>query len=256
MLTLKYAVSTVRTVHSVFNSAMNAAVEEIIIRNKISRVNLPKFKVWQYEVSEEDILNQSEVERLIKYVKENETETHYTLKLLLATTGMRKGEALALRWSDVDFEKEVISISRTRDHLGERSTKTDNSQRTIDVSKALLKHLKKYKLWSAQKKMINGMKLNNDDHILINTSNSEPVAKMYPNQLMERVFEKGIIKRVTPHTLRHTYASLLISKGIPVTTVAKMIGDAVEMVLRVYAHSFRQKEHEADKVINDMIKIN
>ncbi|KGR76071.1 tyrosine-type recombinase/integrase [Ureibacillus sinduriensis] len=217
MLTMRYSVSTVRTIHSVLNGAIHAAVEdEILIRNKISKINLPQFKSKRHEVSEEDILNESEIANLLNYVKENESETHFTLILLLASTGMRKGEAMALRWNDVDFPNEIISIKRTRDHLGERSTKTDNSERTIDVSTSLLKHLKKYKIWAAQKKLINGAKLNEDDHILINASTTGPIARMFPNQLMERVFEKGVIKRVTPHALRHTYASLLIAKGIPV----------------------------------------
>ena len=169
---------------------------------------------------------------------------------------MRKGEALALRWNDIDFKNNMISITRTRDHLGERSTKTDNSERVIDVSTSLIKHLKKYKVWAAQSKLINGIKLNEDDHLLINTSSSEPISRSFPNQLMERVYENAIIKRVTPHALGHTYASILITKGIPVTTVAKLKGDSVEMVLKVYAHSLRQKEQEAIQIINDLIKIN
>lgn len=254
-LATQYSVSTVRTIHSVFNSAIYAAVEdEILARNKISKVNLPQFKSKRNEINEDEILNEDEITRLIEFVKENESETHYTLVLLLATTGMRKGEALALHWNDIDFENNVITIMRTRDHLGERSAKTDNSVRRIDASPSLLKHLKRYKRWSIEKKLKLGVKLNDVDYVLINPSTTEPISRSLPNQLMERVFEAGAIKRVTPHALRHTYASLLISKGIPVTTVAKIIGDTVEMVLKVYAHSLRKKEEEAVRVIDETIK--
>lgn len=254
-LALKYSVSTVRIIHSVFNSAINAAVEdEILPRNKITKVNLPQFKSKHKEISESEIFNEDELARLIKFVKENESETHYMLVLLLASTGMRKGEALALRWDDVDFDNKLIAIKRTRDHLGERSTKTDNSLRTIDVSPTLLNHLKKYKIWCKELKLRHGLKLRDDDHMLISESTTEPISRSLPNQMIERAFENGVIKRLTPHALRHTYSSILISKGIPVTTVAKIIGDSVEMVLKVYAHSLRKKEEEAVKVIDEMIK--
>ncbi|BDH60086.1 site-specific integrase [Lysinibacillus sp. PLM2] len=253
-LTTKYSVSTVRTIHSVFNSAIYAAVEdEILTRNKISKINLPQFKSKRLEISEDEILNEEEITRLIDFVKENESETHYTLLVLLATTGMRKGEALALRWNDIDFDNNVITITRTRDHLGERTAKTENSVRSIDASSSLINHLKKYKRWSIEKKLRLGIKLDDEDHVLINAKTAEPISRSLPNQLMERAFEFGAIKRVTPHSLRHTYASLLISKGIPVTTVAKIIGDTVEVVLKVYAHSLRKKEKEAVKIIDETI---
>lgn len=254
LLAIKYSVSTVRTIHSVFNSIINAAVEdEIILRNKISKVNLPKFKSKQKEINENEILSEIEISKLIKYVNENESVTHQTLVLLLISTGMRKGEALALRWHDIDLENKVITIMRTRDHLGERSAKTENSIRKIDISSSLLNHLKKYKRWAKEKKLSLGLKLEEMDYVLINPTTAEPISRSLPNYLMERAFEFGVIKRVTPHALRHTYASLLISKGIPVTTVAKLIGDTVEMVLKVYAHSLRKKEEEAIKVIEETI---
>ncbi|MBD7944754.1 site-specific integrase [Psychrobacillus sp. Sa2BUA9] len=248
-----HAPTSIRTMHAVFNSAINAAVEEeILTRNKITKVNLPQLNPKHLEVGD-NFLSEEELRRLLEYVKKNEEFTHYMLILLLAFTGMRKGEALALRWANVDFDNAEITIIHTRDHLGERSAKTDNSIRRIDVSDSLITHLKKYKLWAMKKKLSQGIKLNEDNLILINPSTCEPISRSFPNYLTERAFEAGVIKRITPHALRHTCATILISKGIPVTTVAKMLGDSVEMVLKVYAHSLRVKEKEAAKVLGEVI---
>lgn len=253
-LATKYSTSTVRTVHAVFNGAINAAVEEeILVRNKIAKANLPRFESRRSELKEHDFLNEEELIHFLTYVKEKESMTHYTLALLLASLGLRKGEAIALRWDNIDFDNSEITIINTRDHLGERSAKTDNSVRRIDLNETLTKQLKKYKVWCIERKLAFGMPLNQDDYVIMNENTCEGVSRSFPNDLTQRAFEEGVIKRITPHGLRHTCASILISKGIPITTVAKILGDTVETVSKVYAHSLRQKEKEAAKVMEGII---
>ena len=80
--------------------------------------------------------------------------SRYTLTAILAAAGMRRGEAKALRWSEIDFENKLIYINRTRDAPGERSTKTLNSIRSIDMTydlalllEAEFVHRKKTCIW-------------------------------------------------------------------------------------------------------------
>lgn len=253
-LSIRYSAATVRAIHHVFNHAIYAAVDdEILDKNRIRNVNLPQLRSNYHEIQEKDILSEEEIKRLLDYLKKYEGITHYTLALLLTSTGMRKGEALALKWKNIDFKENVIHITGTRDHLGERTTKTKRGTRTIDVSPSLISHFKKYRRWAIERKLVFGMKLKDDDYILINPQTAEPISREYPKYMLERAFEAGVIKRVTPHALRHSFVSILISKGIPVTTVAKIIGDSVEMVLKTYAHSLRIKEMEAVKVVENVI---
>lgn len=248
-----HAPATVRTIHAVISNAVNAAVEdEIIPRNRIAKTKLPQLTSKYIEVGD-NFLNEDELHRLLKYVKENESITHYMLVLTLTSTGMRKGEALGLRWKDIDDKKNEIDINFTRDHLGERSTKTENSIRHIDVGNRLITNLKKYKRWSIEKKLAHGLRLKDDDYIFINPQTCEPISRSFPNYLTERAFEAGVMKRITPHAFRHTCATILIAKGIPITSVAKLLGDSVEMVLKVYAHSLREKEKEAARVLDEVI---
>ncbi len=127
------------------------------------------------------------------------------------------------------------------------------SMRKIDVGNHLISYLDKYNTWSKKKYLADGRKLLADDFIFINEHSLAPISRQLPNYTLERAFEAGVIKRITPHTLRHSCASILISQGIPVTTVA-MLGDSVEMIFKVYAHSLREKEKEVVKVMYTLMK--
>ncbi|MGE7112097.1 tyrosine-type recombinase/integrase [Lysinibacillus sp. NPDC047702] len=247
-----FSQSTVYGVHAVLNHAINAAVDdEILTRNKISKVIIPKDI---HKPFEEKHLDLHEIEELLTYIKRNEGFTHFVLILTLVSTGIRKGEASGLKWNDIDFESNIITIQRTRDHLGTRSTKSWNSMRKIDVGNHLISYLEKYKIWSKKKFLEHGKVLTEDDYIFINENLLEPISRQFPNYILERAFEAGVIKKITPHMLRHSCASILISQGIPITTVAKMLGDSVEMILKVYAHSLREKEKEVVKVMDTLLK--
>lgn len=249
----KYSLSTVKTVHAVLNYAINEAVnDELLLRNKISAVVFPRKAVKSFDEDEKHLSNE-EIKYLLDYVKKQEGFTHFVLILLLVTTGIRKGEAAGLKWEDIDFTNNILTIQRTRDYLGTRPTKSHNSMRKIDVGNYLISYLEKYKVWSMEKLLSDGRKLINNDFVFINEYSLEPISRSFPNNILERAFEADVIKRITPHTLRHTCASILISKGIPVTTVAKMLGDSVETILRVYAHSLREKEKEIVKIMDSVM---
>lgn len=248
----EFSLSTVNGVHAVLNHAINAAVDdEILTRNRISKVVFPKNT---HEPFEEKHLDLHEIEELLTYVKKHEGFTHFVLILTLVSTGIRKGEAIGLRWNDIDFENNLVTIQRTRDHLGTRSTKSWNSMRKIDVGNHLISYLEKYKIWSKNKFLEHGQVLAEDDYVFINENLLEPISRQFPNYILDRAYEAGVIKKITPHMLRHSCASILISQGIPITTVAKMLGDSVEMILKVYAHSLREKEKEVVKVMDTLLK--
>lgn len=68
--------------------------------------------------------------------------TEYTAVLLLAYTGLRRGEAQALRWNDIDFINKKLTVDETKDYFGVRSPKTKRSRRTIIISDVILMQLK------------------------------------------------------------------------------------------------------------------
>lgn len=174
---------------------------------------------------------------------------------LLAFTGMRRGEAMGLKWSDVDFEGLTISINRTRDANGIRSPKTKNSYRTIKVIGELITQLKVYRKWCKELMISFGKHLSEDDFIFINKSTTKPISHTVIRYAIDRVTKKENLKRITVHGLRHTHATILISKRIPVKVISDRLGNTPEMVLNTYGHSFKELEEESVEAFADALAL-
>jgi len=133
------------------------------------------------------------------------------------------------------------NTTKTRDEYGVRDPKTRNSIRTNNISIELTEHLAKFKTWCIETKKLYGSELLDSDYVFI-TANLEPISSGYIVQMFHAFNNKHQIERFSAHVLRHTYVSILIAEGVPVTTVAKIIGDTPEMVMKAYAHSLADEE--------------
>lgn len=236
----KYKPSTVQLFHRLFKVAVNAAVDdEIIPRNRFNKISIPN------EVVEDNFFTSDELKIFLKAMKELDNITNYTLTLLLAYTGLRKGEAFGLKWSDIDLEEKKLTVERTRDNKGVRTPKTKNSYRTILIDDSLVSQLKLYRTWCKQTMLSFGEHLKNNDYIFISHQTGKPVTDNTIMYSFERVFKKIGGKRITPHGLRHTHATLLISQRIPVKVIADRLGNTPQMILDIYGHSFKDLEEES-----------
>lgn len=239
--------------HRFLMGAINAAVEEEIIpKNKLKKANLPKAIKQNNNEVDGNYLTPKELQKLLKCIKHEFNITRYTIILLLANTGMRRGEACALKWTDVDFENKKLSINRTRDFLSERTPKSVNSTRRINLEEPLLSQLKKYEKWCKAKKLSYGITHKDEDYVFISGS-CHPLDRNEPSKILDAAAELYNLKRITPHGLRHTFVTILISNNVPVTSIAKIIGDTPQTVLKTYAHSFAEKEKQAMKVLEEII---
>lgn len=241
--------------HHFFMGAINTAVEEeIITRNRLSKVDLPKVPKQNVDDVEGNYLTPEELRTLLKCVKRSFEITRYTLILLLASTGMRRGEACALKWNEIDFEEKCVSIKNTRDFHGKRSAKTDNSVRQVTLNDSIIAQLEKYLVWCKKHKLSQGIIHSEEDYVFISRT-CRPIGKGVANTVLTDVAELYDIKRITPHGLRHTFASILIDNNVPVTTVAKLIGDTPQTVLKTYAHSFAKREKAAMNILDHVVNL-
>ena len=158
-----YKPTTVALFHRLFKIAINAAVEdEIIPRNRFNKISIEQNEEL------ENFLTPDELNIFLDVAKKKENITNYTFILLLAYTGFRKGEALGLKWKNVNLKEKTVTVDCTRDRLGERSPKTKNSYRTIPIDDILVKQLQVYQKWCIETKFSYGMKLDKkNDHVLI-----------------------------------------------------------------------------------------
>ncbi|KEZ51355.1 tyrosine-type recombinase/integrase [Metabacillus indicus] len=236
----KYKPSTVQLFHKLFKVAVNAAVDdEIIPRNRFNKITI------EMEEAADNFLTSNELRKLLAASKELDNITNYTLIFLLAYTGLRKGEAQGLKWEDVNLEARTISVKRTRDNKGERTPKTKRSYRTILIDEALIKQLTSYRKWCKEIKLSYGLIFSEEDFIFISYQNGTPVTDNTIKYSMDRILNKINLKRITPHGLRHTHATILISKRIPVKVIADRLGNTPQMILDIYGHSFKDLEEES-----------
>lgn len=146
------------------------------------------------------------------------SQYHVAIKLLYYT-GMRIGELLGLTWGDIDFDNMTISINKqwvrigSNNILGYGQLKTKNSKRILPIPMALITTLQEYQQQSA------------DDRII-------PIKS--PSMLYGHIHTH--INNHSPHDFRHTYATKLLSSGVDIKTVASLLGDTVDTVIKTYIH--------------------
>jgi len=206
------------------------------------------------KITEKDILTPEEIKRLILAA---EPGLYRTIIATVAYTGMRHDEALALRWSDVEpFEAGEIRVERTLSTAkvkGEENQnrfrwfdpKTEAGRREIPIPKDLVDHLRDWKPKCPQSK-----------HDLVFPS---PIGEpLHRSNILKRglypAIEQSQVKRITMHGLRHSYASMLIKLGRPITDITRYLGHKdVHVTYKIYAHFLKPKKKDNMGDLAEMI---
>ena len=182
--------------------------------------------------SEKKELNIWSVEDFNLFYNSLKKEIHKILFLFLFWTGARIGETLAVTYSDIDFENNLININKSYWSGKVTTPKTKSSIRKIKISPNLKNELENY-----TKKLYN---LQNEDRIFL-------INPVTANQFLSRKSKGLNLKKVSVHDLRHSHASLLIGNGVNIVAVSKRLGHAnTSMTLNVYSHLLVDSE---DKLI-------
>lgn len=232
--------NTIKIILNIINASLNSAkTERIIKENPITNIDISAAPISK----KDNYFNEKDLEKFLKYTYEYDPTTYYTAFLTLALSGIRKGELAGLRWSDIDFKRNAITILRTRTNKKLGPPKSENGYRSVAINSVLTDQLKRYKAWCAQVKWGKGKMLKEEDYVFINRYTYEPISDTYLNDALDVIFEKHPeLPEITPHGFRHTYSSILIANKTPVVTVAKLIGDHPSTVTSVYAHSLKEAE--------------
>ncbi len=174
-------------------------------------------------------------EELLKFLEEVRQKYH-ALFLTAAMTGMRRGEILALRWSDINWSRSEIHV-RQNYVLGKfQEPKSKSSIRTIPMLSVLAKTLKKHRLSSPS----------NDLDLVFASKEGTP---LYFENIYRREFlptlRRADLPQIRFHDLRHTYASLLLAQGENIKVVSQILGHAsTQTTLNTYAHVIPGTEKE------------
>lgn len=216
--------SMVRGCHSVCRKGLEKAVKEGLIRvNPAIGCKLPPKKAREMQV-----LTQNEILRFLHQAKE---EGYYELFLLELGTGMRRGEILALKWSELNFKTGELRIERQvyiikAEVIIISAPKTKASIRTVILPPSLLKTLAVYKETVDSEWMFPSP-----------TDNVRPRNLSSVRKRLQLILERAGCKKVRFHDLRHTFATMALEHGMDVKTLSATIGHVSSATtLDIYSH--------------------
>lgn len=244
---------TIRHIHVLLKEALERAVNWDIIYKNILKVvnpptpNKPSMNIW----------NEDQMKTFLNIAR---SDRYFIAYFLALTTGMRKGEILALRWQDIDFDNQLLyvtqSLSRGEKGYKLSDPKTAAGKRKITIDKETLEALRQHKHKQDKERMISDH-LWQDHDLVIASSIGTPVPPQNMNRswypLLKKGEEKGV-PRIRFHDLRHTHTSHLLKKGIHIKVVSERLGHAsVEITLNTYGHLLPGLQEVAAEQFGDSI---
>ena len=240
-----YKIQTVTTVRIVFFGILEHAVKaEIIQKNYFSSIDSPKtFRNLEAEQKADEI-NPFTTDEM-NLILENTTGYLKNFILLMRYTGIRPGEIIALEWDDIDFERRVIKITKTRNKRKESEPKTVSSTREVDMLSLVKEALE------AQLELTKGK-----EKVFMSMFHKP----FYSHDIIAKLFKELLVKLKIPtrplYNLRHTFASQAITKGVNILWTSRMLGHKdVSITLQVYAKFIIEDDIIRLKNIEELDKI-
>lgn len=175
------------------------------------------------------------------------------LYLLYVALGTRRGELLALRWSDIDLEVGTVKIERSLDkHRRERETKTETSNRLLYLNPSLIDALLVHREQMRREQHDEGF---NPDGIVFPTEDGTTINPSNLRRHFKTVLRAaGLPDSIRIHDLRHTAASLMLARSNQLTDVSKTLGHSSTTVTgQIYAHSYEEGIRKAIASVSDAI---
>lgn len=223
---------SVRSCYAVCRMALDKAVQEGLIRiNPAIGCKLPPLKGKEMQV-----LTREELQRFLIQAKE---EGMYELFLLELTTGMRRGELMALQWDDVNLNTGEITISRQIYPVGGKlvvnEPKTKAANRVIVIPPAMVEVLTDYKKQIFSKWLFPSR-----------TRPDQPIDPGYIRKRLQVILERAGCKKVRFHDLRHTFSTTALEHGMDVKTLSTILGHvSASTTLDIYTHITNEMQRSA-----------
>lgn len=273
-LTTKYSMSSIKKAQTLITQCFDYAVDEGLIEiNPMNKVKMPSQDVVIKKKKEIPFLSADDMEKL--YIESNRIQeqgfkingnvgtlvygNNAKFVILIMYTGLRMAEAQGLKWKDVDFENKCIYINRNLSSVKNRDRKSDDenlykyeestlkknaSKRTVPLSNRAYEVL--CYLYN------NNKKNSSEDYICLNKdgniANQRNITRTL-NAMLTR--GKCDVQKCGLHTLRHSFGSYLVSEGVDIATVSKLMGHRdITTTYNVYIHVLQQQQIDAINVFD------
>lgn len=244
------APKSIKHVYGLLRAALRWGVQmQLLVRNPADAVTPP-----HVPKSRARALTQDEVSRLIQVANSTPWAHFFTLAL---TTGARRGELAALKWSDVDLDDATVtihsSLSQTRNGVTVKSTKTEHV-RIVPLSRLGIRSLRAQRAAQAQEKLRAGAAYDDSGFVFANPLGGHLIPVSISNAF-NRIARDAKISTTRLHDLRHTTATWLITEGVDIRTVGAVLGHtAASTTLNTYSHAVANAQAAAVAKIDERLE--
>jgi integrase len=246
---------SVRYVHTVLGRALGDAVRWVrLVRNPAQAATPPRAAQTKTKAPE---MRTWDADTLARFLDAERGTRYHVAFLFLATTGCRRGEALGLRWSDVDLDAGRASLRHTIgaiDHrIYEKSTPKSHRARVIDLDADTVAALRSWRTRQAEERLLLGPSY--DDRGLVFC---HPDGRPYHPDRFSREFDRRVarhgVPRIRLHDLRHTWATLALQAGVDVKIVSQRLGHASATITwDIYQHVTPAMQSDAAERVANLI---
>lgn len=237
----------IHRIHQVLNGALKQAVRERLIPTNPAEYTVrPSIKRKEMAV-----LSPEEVDR---YLETARNDRLYPAFLLELTTGLRRGELLALTWDCINFAEGTLAVKKSltrvryieegKTRLEMTDPKTESSKRLIPLLPEVIQELKRLKKKQAEERLFFGQAYQNN--LVFATPEGKPIDPRTFDRRHKAILKKAELKHVRLHDLRHTFATILLQEGENPENLRDLLGHTkTSTTLDLYCHSTMEGKKKA-----------
>ena len=228
----------------------SAFMDDSISINPMLKVQRPKPRKDEKKSTDAEAYTIDEARQLITAL-DAEPLKWKTLINLLLETGVRRGEACGLQWTDVDFAERTIAINRNLCYSPQKGVYVDTPKnghtRTVPVGDDMLKLLRQLRSEQASSFL--------SRWIFTQDGSPEPMHPDSPTRYLQKLSKRTGISGLHPHKLRHTFASIAITNGADIASVSETLGHSDKAVtLRMYTHADEESKRRATNIFREALR--
>ncbi|MBW3578521.1 MAG: site-specific integrase [Actinobacteria bacterium] len=246
------APKSVRHVHTMLRRALQVAVERgHVVRNVADLAHPPSRTATRSKAARDKAWPAEQVRTFLAHVQGDRL---YALWYLIATTGLRRGEALGLRWSDLDLDGGRLRVAQTVTVADKRPVwstdgKTGSAERTIALDTSTVAVLRGHRKGQLAERLAEGLSARPDRGLVFCWEDGRPIHPDRASTWFLRHCRALGLPEIGVHGLRHSYATAALRAGVSPHVVSKRLGHAsVAITLDVYAHVFVGDDESAAEV--------
>lgn len=236
--------STIRIVHVTLSQAFDQAIKNEILHTNPCKATIRPKKEKKKVIAMTD--QQQDV-----FIKGCKGTTYHNFFVFLLNTGIRMGEALSLTWNDIDFEEGIISINKTASYIINRDDNSNTKWKTIIDTAKTAHSIRAVPMNNTSKNILIEQKKRADQLVFTSQAGTMLMARNINRSLNDLLKSNDLPETISVHTLRHSFATRLLERGVNPKTVSDLLGHAsVQITLDVYSHVMPQVKNDAVKLLD------